>query len=76
MDSDDWVNKEAYVQILKTLYELLRGPQTVDLLISNFVYEKQGATRKKNHAVPQMPVAGQNIWMGRSENICRKVNIF
>ena len=47
MDSDDWVNKEAYVQILKTLYELLRGPQTVDLLISNFVYEKQGATRKK-----------------------------
>ena len=47
VDSDDWVNKEAYVQILKTLYELLRGPQTVDLLISNFVYEKQGATRKK-----------------------------
>ena len=37
VDSDDWVNKEAYVQILKTLYELLRGPQTVDLLISNFV---------------------------------------
>ena len=29
VDSDDWVNKEAYVQILKTLYELLRGPQTV-----------------------------------------------
>ena len=47
VDSDDWVNKEAYVQILKTLYELLRGPQTVDLLISNFVYEKQGATRKQ-----------------------------
>ena len=42
VDSDDWVNKEAYVQILKTLYELLRGPQTVDLLISNFVYEKRG----------------------------------
>ena len=56
VDSDDWVNKEAYVQILKTLYELLRGPQTVDLLISNFVYEKQGATRKKvmqyRHCLP------------------------
>ncbi len=24
VDSDDWVNKEAYVQILKTLYELLK----------------------------------------------------
>ena len=47
VDSDDWVNKEAYIEILKTLYELLRGPETVDLLISNFVYEKQGATRKK-----------------------------
>ena len=46
VDSDDWVNKEAYVQILKTLYELLRGPQTVDLLISNFVYEKEGAKHK------------------------------
>ena len=44
VDSDDWVNKEAYVQILKTLYELLRGPQTVDLLISNFVYEKGEAS--------------------------------
>ena len=47
VDSDDWVNKEAYIKILETLYELLRGPQTVDLLISNFVYEKQGAARKK-----------------------------
>ena len=47
VDSDDWVNKEAYIKILETLYELLRGPQTVDLLISNFVYEKQGATHKK-----------------------------
>ncbi len=48
VDSDDWVNKEAYVQILKTLYELLRGPQTVDLLISNFVYEKQGQPVRKS----------------------------
>ena len=38
VDSDDWVNKEAYISILKTLYELLSGPETVDLLISNFVY--------------------------------------
>ena len=47
VDSDDWVNKEAYIEILKTLYELSRGPQTLDLLISNFVYEKQGASHKK-----------------------------
>ena len=47
VDSDDWVNEEAYKQILKTLEELTRGPQTLDMLISNFVYEKQGASRKK-----------------------------
>ena len=47
VDSDDWVNEEAYMQILRTLEELTRGPKTLDMLISNFVYEKQGATRKK-----------------------------
>lgn len=47
VDSDDWVNAEAYAQILKTLEELIRGSESVDLLISNFVYEKQGAKRKK-----------------------------
>lgn len=62
VDSDDWVNKEAYEKILKTLEELLRGPKTVDLFISNFVYEKQGATRKKvmqyRHCFPQGEVFG------------------
>lgn len=62
VDSDDWVNKEAYEKILKTLEELLRGPKTVDLFISNFVYEKQGVTRKKvmqyRHCFPQGEVFG------------------
>ena len=62
VDSDDWVNKEAYEKLLKTLEELLRGPKTVDLFISNFVYEKQGATRKKvmqyRHCFPQGEVFG------------------
>ncbi len=47
VDSDDWVNLEAYQAVLSTLEELTRGPQTLDMLISNFVYEKQGASRKK-----------------------------
>ncbi len=47
VDSDDWVNQEAYRVVMDTLEELTRGPQTVDMLISNFVYEKQGAARKK-----------------------------
>ncbi len=47
VDSDDWVDEESYKKILTTLEMLTRGPKTVDLLISNFVYEKQGAARKK-----------------------------
>lgn len=62
VDSDDWVNKEAYIKILRTLEDLIRGPKTVDMLISNFVYEKQGAARKKvmqyRHHLPVDEVFG------------------
>ena len=62
VDSDDWVNQDAYYEVLKTLYELIRGAETVDLLISNFVYEKQGATRKKvmqyRHCFPTNQIFG------------------
>ncbi len=47
VDSDDWVNKEAYQAILDKLLELIAGPETLDMMISNFVYEKQGAKHKK-----------------------------
>lgn len=64
VDSDDWVNKEAYEKILSTLERLIRGPKTVDLLISNFVYEKQGAARKKvmqyRHCFPKEQIFGWN----------------
>lgn len=47
VDSDDWVDEEAYLQILAKLKELAGGSETLDMMISNFVYEKQGAKRKK-----------------------------
>lgn len=47
VDSDDWVDAEAYQKVLETLETLIRGPKNVDMLICNFVYEKQGAVRKK-----------------------------
>lgn len=57
VDSDDWVNQSAYIQILNTLKELVRDGKTIDMLISNFVYEKEGEKRKKvmkyHHALPQ-----------------------
>lgn len=64
VDSDDWVNQEAYQAVLSTLEELIRGPRTLDMLISNFVYEKQGASRKKvmqyRKCFPQNEIFGWN----------------
>ena len=47
VDSDDWVNQSAYIRILDTLKELLKDGKTVDMFISNYVYEKEGERRKK-----------------------------
>lgn len=47
VDSDDWVDEEAYRTILDTLRELSGSSERLDMLLSNFVYEKQGAKHKK-----------------------------
>ncbi len=47
VDSDDWVDQKAYHKILDTLRNLTGGPVVLDLLISNYVYEKQGKKHKK-----------------------------
>ena len=47
VDSDDWVNEEAYQKVLETLRKFVYGQETIDMLVTNFVYEKEGAKRKK-----------------------------
>lgn len=47
VDSDDWVDQQAYEKILRTLKEIAGSETTLDMLISNFVYEKEGARHKK-----------------------------
>lgn len=57
VDSDDWVKEDAYLQILAKLKELAGGAETLDMLVSNFVYEKEGEKRKKvmhyRHILPR-----------------------
>ncbi len=56
VDSDDWVKEEPYMQILDTLRNLTGGEKALDMLISNFVYEKVGERRHKvmryKHTLP------------------------
>ena len=47
VDSDDWVDLDAYMKILKKLRELSGGEKTLDMFIANYVYEKEGAKHKK-----------------------------
>lgn len=47
VDSDDWVKKDAYFKVLEKLREYSQEENALDMLISNFVYDKEGAKRKK-----------------------------
>ena len=47
VDSDDWVDGEAYKKILDKLRELAGGDTVLDMFIANYVYEKEGAKHKK-----------------------------
>ena len=57
VDSDDWVKKSAYLEILDKLKDFAGSDVILDMLISNFVYEKEGAAKKKvmryEHALPK-----------------------
>ncbi|MBQ1194030.1 MAG: glycosyltransferase [Lachnospiraceae bacterium] len=46
VDSDDWVDEKALKTVLKTLRYMVDNNINLDMLLSNFVYEKQGAKRK------------------------------
>ena len=48
VDSDDCVREDAYQEILQKLHELTGGSRTLDMLISNFVYDKAA---EKHHKV-------------------------
>ena len=57
VDSDDWVKREEYLKVLDTLRNLAGGDCALDMLICNFVYEKEGEKRKKvmqyRHILPK-----------------------
>ena len=47
VDSDDWGDEFAYLQILDKLRELVGSENNLDMLLANYVYEKEGAKHKK-----------------------------
>ncbi|WP_186578473.1 glycosyltransferase family 2 protein [Aquibacillus kalidii] len=60
VDSDDWVDIRAYMKIIESLKNLSDNDSLVDMVISNFVYEKEGTRYKKimkyDNVLPQNKV--------------------
>lgn len=57
VDSDDWVDEDSLMKILETLHMLVDEDKMVDMLISNYVYEKVGVKHKRvihyQNVIPQ-----------------------
>ena len=62
VDSDDWADAEAYPKILETLNTFSSPDNQLDMLVSNYIYDKVGAIHKHvmsyHHALPTDRVFG------------------
>lgn len=47
VDSDDWLDEKSYKKVLETLKNTIDEGTNLDMLVANYVYEKQGAKHKK-----------------------------
>ncbi len=47
VDSDDWLDEDALHKILNVLRRMENAGEEIDLLVSNYIYEKDGARHKK-----------------------------
>ena len=47
VDSDDWLEKDALIQVLQTLQKFSDEENQIDLLVTNYIYDKVGARHKQ-----------------------------
>lgn len=70
VDSDDWVDKDAYLKVLETLKKLVNDGTPVDMLLTNYVYEKPSTDQHRHMQYrllfPQKEIIG---WDGMKRNI-------
>ena len=62
VDSDDWVDEAAYDKVLKVLRSSVEHSKQLDMLISNFVYDKEGAHHKKVMSYSNLPKNKYFTW--------------
>lgn len=47
LDSDDWLDEKAFIAVLSRLKNLISEGQSLDMIITNYVYEKVTDVKKK-----------------------------
>lgn len=47
VDSDDWLDRDSYLRVLKRLRTLIKLNTLPDMFLANYVYEKEGSKNKK-----------------------------
>jgi glycosyltransferase involved in cell wall biosynthesis len=47
VDSDDWLDTDAFLKVIKVLKEIVAEGQTLDMMIANYVYEKVSENSQK-----------------------------
>ena len=62
VDSDDWLDPQAFGRVLDQLRALEASGQSVDLVLSNFIYDKVGVKHK--HVVRYTHVLPENVVFG------------
>lgn len=70
IDSDDWVDQEAYSKVMETLRGFVENNTIVDMLLTNYVYEKIDANHRRrmvyNLLFPENQIMG---WENMKHNI-------
>ncbi|MBP3678447.1 MAG: glycosyltransferase family 2 protein, partial [Agathobacter sp.] len=62
VDSDDWVDPDAYKAILNKLREYDSDENCLDMLLANYVYEKEGAVHKQVMRQSGVPKNREFTW--------------
>ena len=82
LDSDDWFDREAFLQVLEVLKDLTDERKQVDLFLVNYVYEKVSENKSKSIGYSNvMPVGKIFTWkhckhFAMSQNILMHAAIY
>jgi len=62
LDSDDWLDSSSYLRILGQLKKMAENDTLPDMMLANYVYEKEGKRHKKVLRLKGFPKDTQFTW--------------